>query len=177
MEIIACPNCGSRRIYQGTMGDGVLTGYTTRNVCRNCGYQGMPIIFDSETDYKKFIKGKLKDIKSKDFKKNDIKNKKIKQKIKRPIGVNFLVFTLILVAIITVYLYYNLLGFQVPTLLWIYYVSIFMISAIILPYGLLKGREWAWTFGGVLFAMSIPIGLIFLYYITRPHVKAFFGKN
>ena len=105
MEIIACPNCGSRRIYQGTMGDGVLTGYTTRNVCRNCGYQGMPIIFDSETDYKKFIKGKLKDIKSKDFKKNDIKNQKIKQKIKRPIGVSFLVFILILEAIITIYLY------------------------------------------------------------------------
>ena len=56
MEIFACPNCGSRRIYQGTMGDGVLTGYTSRNVCRNCGYQGMPIIFSSEIDYKIFIK-------------------------------------------------------------------------------------------------------------------------
>ena len=48
MEIIACPNCGSRKIYQGTMGEGVLTGYTTRSVCRNCGYQGMPIIFDQD---------------------------------------------------------------------------------------------------------------------------------
>ena len=31
--------------------------------------------------------------------------------------------------------------------------------------------------GGILFALSIPIGLIFLYYLTRPHVKAYFGKN
>ena len=177
MEIIACPNCGSRRIFQGTMGDGVLTGYTTRNVCRNCGYQGMPIIFDSEIDYKKFLKIKSKDIKSTDIKKKELKKEKIKEKIKRPMGVNFLVLILILEAIITVYIYYNLIGFKVATLLWIYYVSIFMISAILLPYGLLKGREWAWTFGGILFAMSIPIGLIFLYYITRPHVKAFFGKN
>ena len=55
LEIIACPNCGSRRIYQGTMGDGVLTGYTSRNVCRNCGYQGIPVIFDTEQEYHKFL--------------------------------------------------------------------------------------------------------------------------
>ena len=100
MEIIACPNCGSRRIYQGTMGEGVLTGYTTRNVCKDCGYQGMPIIFDSEKDYREFIKRKSKDKKSIGIKKKDIKNKKIKRKIKRPIGVNILVFILILEAII-----------------------------------------------------------------------------
>ena len=73
MEIKACPNCGSRKIYQGRMGDGVLTGYTTRDVCRDCGYQGMPIIFDSEQDYKKFLESKkLK----KDTKEDEKKNKK-----------------------------------------------------------------------------------------------------
>lgn len=55
MEITACPKCGSKKIYQGRMSDGVLTGYTNRKVCRNCGYQGSPIIFDSEKDYKKFL--------------------------------------------------------------------------------------------------------------------------
>ena len=55
MEIIACPNCGSRKIFQVRMGDGVLTGYTSKNVCRDCNYQGMPIIFDSEKEYKKFL--------------------------------------------------------------------------------------------------------------------------
>ena len=57
MEITACPKCGSKKIFQGRMSDGVLTGYTSKNVCRNCGYQGPPIIFDSEEDYKKFLQG------------------------------------------------------------------------------------------------------------------------
>ena len=40
------------------MRDGVLTGYINKNVCRDCGYQGMPIIFDKENDYKRFLKSK-----------------------------------------------------------------------------------------------------------------------
>ena len=172
MEIKACPNCGSRRIYQGTMGDGVLIGYTYRSVCRDCGYQGMPIIFDSEREYKEFLKEVLPTKKTIE---DSTEEKLVKRE--RPAGVAILVFVLILEAIIGIYLYYNLLGFKVTTLLWIYYISIFWISAIVLPYGLLKGKGWAWTVGGLLFALSIPIGLVFLYYLTRPHVKAFFGKN
>jgi DNA-directed RNA polymerase subunit RPC12/RpoP len=175
MEIIACPNCGSKRIYQGTMGDGVLTGYTTRNVCRNCGYQGMPIIFDSVTDFNKFIIKKSKETRISEIKNDEIKKEKKKQKLERPIGISILSLTLILISIISILLYINLLGYRVNTLLWIYYISIFIISAVILPYGLIKGRKWAWTIGGILFAMSIPIGLIFLYYITRPRIKVFFG--
>jgi len=176
MEIKACPNCGSRRIYQGRMGDGVLTGYTTRDVCRDCGYQGMPLIFDSEKDYKNFLKGKFLEKKStiESTEKED-KSKKI-LKHKRPIGIIILVFVIILEAVIAIYLYYTLLGTLFPSLLWIYYISIFVISAVVLPYGLLSGKDWAWTIGGTLFALSIPIGLIFLYYITRPHVKAYYGR-
>ena len=55
MEIIACPRCGSRNIRQGTIRDGELGGYTTRDVCKNCGYIGIPIIFDSEEAYEKFL--------------------------------------------------------------------------------------------------------------------------
>ena len=175
MNIIACPNCGSRKIYQGTMGDGVLTGYTYKDVCRNCGYQGMPIIFDSEIDYKKFLKEKLSEKKINRNFQEEIKEKSIKKK--RPLGVTILVFIIILEAVVSIYLYYELLWVKVTTLLWIYYISIFVLSAIILPYGFLKGRGWAWTFGGLLFALSIPIGLIFLFYITRPHIKAYFGKK
>ena len=64
MKISACPICGSRRIFQGRMKEGVLTGYTSREVCRDCGYRGSPIIFDSEKEYKKF----LKELKTKDKK-------------------------------------------------------------------------------------------------------------
>ena len=178
MEIYACPKCGSRHIYQGRMGDGVLTGYTSRNVCRNCGYQGMPIIFDSEKEYKKFLQSKsLKEKTSKKIKEETKKEDKKPLKYKRPLGVTVVVFVMIFEALVTIYLYYNLVGLGVTAWLWIYYITMFSISAIILPYGLLKGRGWAWTIGGILFALSIPIGLIFLYYLTRPHVRAYFGKT
>ncbi len=55
MKITACPKCGSQNIFQGTMGDGVLTGYTSTDVCKDCGYKGQPIIFDSEKEYKRFL--------------------------------------------------------------------------------------------------------------------------
>jgi hypothetical protein len=172
MDIIACPKCGSRKIYQGTMGDGVLIGYTFKEVCRNCGYQGMPIIFDSEKEYQKFLKEKI-------FKKttnlNFEEDKIVKQK--RPLGLTILSIIIILQAIVSIYLYYQLLWVRVNNFLWIYYISIFIISAIVLPYGFLKGRQWAWTIGGALFALSIPVGLIFLFYITRPHIKSYFGKK
>ena len=177
MEIIACPNCGSRRIYQGSLGDGVLTGYTSRNVCRDCGYQGMPIFFDDEIEYQKFLKRKSLEKKTKVDKNKEIKNVKTTKVIKRPIGVGILSFIMILQAVLSIYLYYTLARAHIPLGLWIYYITIFVISAIILPYGLLKGKSWAWTLAGILFALSIPIGLVFLYYLTRPHVKSFFGKS
>ena len=55
MDITACPKCGSRRIFQGRLKEGVLTGYSDRYVCRDCGYQGSPIIFDTIDEYSKFL--------------------------------------------------------------------------------------------------------------------------
>lgn len=80
------------------------------------------------------------------------------------------------------------------------------IMFLLLAYGLWNGKDWAWSllrfflllgllvggislalvlpfFAGVSFfdyaevVIEIPINLIILYYITRPHVKAFFGKS
>jgi hypothetical protein len=70
------------------------------------------------------------------------------------------------------------------------------IVSFIVAYGLLKGKGWAWTvtlilsiisivwnaitiataanFGGII---SIIISAIIIYYLYRPHVKAFFGKG
>jgi len=53
LVIYACPRCGSRRIRQGALYVGALTG--SKEVCRNCGYQGIPLIFDSERDYHAFL--------------------------------------------------------------------------------------------------------------------------
>lgn len=178
MEIKACPNCGSTQIYQGRMGEGVLTGYTSRNVCRNCGYQGMPIIFDTEKEYKKFLESKSQKKKGKEASK-DITKKEDKKIVKheRPLTVTFLAIIMIVLEIFTISLYIGSVGFQFISWLWIYYITVFTISAIILPYGFIKGRGWAWTLGGILYALSIPIGLIFLYYLTRPHVREYFGKT
>jgi hypothetical protein len=69
------------------------------------------------------------------------------------------------------------------------------IVSFIVAYGLLKGRGWAWTVtiilsiisivwnaitlaGGNFFAIiSIIVSGIIIYYLYRPHVKAFFGKG
>jgi hypothetical protein len=74
-------------------------------------------------------------------------------------------------------------------------IIILGIVSFIVAYGLLKGMGWAWTltvvlsiiviilnaisiasgnFGGII---SIIISAIILYYLYRPHVKSFFGKD
>lgn len=58
MKITACPKCGSRKIFQGRLKEGVLTGYTDKHVCRDCGFQGSPLIFDTIEEYHKFQKEK-----------------------------------------------------------------------------------------------------------------------
>ena len=56
MELRACPRCGSRNMDAGTMGAGVTFGVTSwKSMCKDCGYQGEPLLFDSEKSYKKFL--------------------------------------------------------------------------------------------------------------------------
>jgi len=58
MKITACPKCGSKHIEMGTMNAGVTFGVTSwKSVCRECGYRGEPLLFDSEEEYKKFLQG------------------------------------------------------------------------------------------------------------------------
>ena len=69
------------------------------------------------------------------------------------------------------------------------------IVSFIVAYGLLKGRGWAWTATIVLSAINLILGIVSLvggnwasiiniiisavviYYMYRPHVKAYFGKT
>jgi len=56
VKITACPRCGSKNISMGTMGSGVTFGVTSwKEMCRDCGYQGQSLIFESEKEYKKFL--------------------------------------------------------------------------------------------------------------------------
>lgn len=68
------------------------------------------------------------------------------------------------------------------------------VASLIISYGLFKGRSWAWTAAVVLsiigIAMSVVaiatgnfgsvvsliIDAVIIYYLYRPHVKAYFGK-
>ena len=204
MKINACPKCGSRNISQGTLGEGVLTGYVTKDVCKDCGYQGMPLIFNSEKEYKKFLEGLSKDQEGKVGKPEKIAEEPVKLtekekelleflnesseekpseplKQKRPYGLIILVFITIFYAmLLTVWIisYPYALGLNVHMWLWIYgiiFLSVSVFSIIAIPYGFLKGKEWTYTLAGTLFIFALPLGLFFLYYLTRPHVKAHFG--
>ncbi len=75
-------------------------------------------------------------------------------------------------------------------------VVAFAILGLGLGVGFLGGRGWAWTLGVVVYILSLPlgvwevvsasivgggirvvVGLIILYYLTRPKVKVFFGRD
>jgi hypothetical protein len=69
------------------------------------------------------------------------------------------------------------------------------IASFVVAYGLLKGKGWAWTLTVVLSVISIVlnaisiatgnaggiisiiISAVILYYVYRPHVKAYFGRG
>ena len=63
------------------------------------------------------------------------------------------------------------------------------VISFVLAWGLLKGKSWAWTVTLILTIISlvfdlpsmniigIIIDVIILYYLFRPHVKAYFGKE
>ncbi|HUS99542.1 MAG TPA: hypothetical protein VMY59_04400 [Candidatus Thermoplasmatota archaeon] len=56
MQITACPICGSKNIGIGTLGDGIISGLSSwKEVCKQCGYQGASLLFESESEYKKFL--------------------------------------------------------------------------------------------------------------------------
>ena len=68
---------------------------------------------------------------------------------------------------------------------------IFGLVTFFIAYGVWNGRGWAWTVGVVFAALGLIIGLmtlpggivtllvdgLIIYYLTRPHVKKFFGKE
>lgn len=65
------------------------------------------------------------------------------------------------------------------------------IASFAVAYGYMNGRGWAWTVGLVIAAIGLILGLfslpegvvgflidvLIIYYLTRPHVKRFFGKS
>ena len=81
--------------------------------------------------------------------------------------------------------FFAVVGGLIGAILFLVGVADFFIA-----YGLLKGSSWAWTLCLVFAIIGIALGIILLpigivsiladaviaYYLTRPHVKEFFGK-
>ncbi len=76
-------------------------------------------------------------------------------------------------------------------------VLLFAVFGLALGVGFLRGFGWAWMLGVLIYVLSIPlgiweitlggagsfggvvrvvVGLLIPYYLTRPHVKVFFGR-
>ena len=68
-------------------------------------------------------------------------------------------------------------------------VMVLGILSFAMAWGLLKGKSWAWTITLILTIISLIfnlpsmniigliINVVILYYLFRPHVKAYFGKS
>ena len=59
MKITACPLCGSKNVGIGGISDGVHPQEFLKQACKNCGWTGTPLEFDTEKDYQQFL-GELK---------------------------------------------------------------------------------------------------------------------
>jgi predicted RNA-binding Zn-ribbon protein involved in translation (DUF1610 family) len=68
-EITACPKCGSKNISSlkhvkhWLKRSGAVMGVYS---CQECGYEGLPLILDSEEDYKRFLSEKQRENKKQD---------------------------------------------------------------------------------------------------------------
>jgi hypothetical protein len=57
MRLRVCPRCGSKNIFAGKMSSGILYGVSSwMEECRDCGYKGSPVIFESTDEYITFLK-------------------------------------------------------------------------------------------------------------------------
>jgi len=120
----------------------------------------------------------------------------------KPLGVTILAIWLIVGTILSIILYY-FDAFKTENLFLTASLSVILnATGLITAYGLLKGLSWAWasaillvifglvlSFINIIFSWDIVIyfigfrsfiiliDLMILYYLTRPHVKAYFGKT
>jgi len=121
-------------------------------------------------------------------------------KKERPLGVTILAIWLIIGTILSVILYYFNFFKTVNLFITVILSIILNLIGLIIAYGLFRGLTWAWasaiilivfgiifTFINIFFQLEIVIyfigfrvftiiDIIILFYLTKPHVKAFFRK-
>ena len=55
MKITACPLCGSKNVGMGGIRDGVHPQEFLKQACKNCGWTGTPLEFDTDNEYQQFL--------------------------------------------------------------------------------------------------------------------------
>jgi hypothetical protein len=137
----------------------------------------MPLIFSNEDDYALFLKDHLKE---KQYQTEQMENPGTIEEyssMQRPRGITILSTLLIVQALVIILLLFlNLIPVYFTSTPFLLYFGILIILQVILPIGIYEGKPWAYTFSGILFVLMIPLGLIYLYYFTRPEVRAFFQR-
>lgn len=125
------------------------------------------------------------------------------QKRSRPFGVTIIAILIIIAGVISLFI--GIGAVAIGPLIGLVFVVIGAISLalgvayLVMAYGLWKGKGWAWTISTIILfigividiislprrstgdivssIVSIAINAVILYYLYRPHVKAYFGKT
>jgi lysylphosphatidylglycerol synthetase-like protein (DUF2156 family) len=125
----------------------------------------------------------------------------------RPLGVTIIAILIVIAGILTLLVGIGSIAIGPLTALGLVFVAAGVVSLVIgiaylvMGYGLWKGKGWAWTISMIVLIIGIIIKLIslpravasgsnfsedivsiaisafILYYLYRPHVKAYFGKT
>ncbi|HET7149427.1 MAG TPA: DUF2127 domain-containing protein [Candidatus Nitrosopolaris sp.] len=121
----------------------------------------------------------------------------------RPFGVTIIAILIIIAGVISLFI--GIGAVAIGPLIGLVFVVIGAISLalgvayLVMAYGLWKGKGWAWTISTIILfigividiislprrstgdivssIVSIAINAVILYYLYRPHVKAYFGKT
>jgi hypothetical protein len=99
MTITACPRCGSKNIDIAGIRDYGIPQMYWQKVCRDCEWQGTPLIFENETDYNKFLNSLNKNVKKEEkvYYKDPAESAPIRRYILREFATIFLASLLVII--------------------------------------------------------------------------------
>ena len=111
MKITACPLCGSKNIDIGGIRDGVHPQEFLKKACKNCGWTGTPLEFDSEKDYQQFLDDLKTDdnIRNEDYFEDPAMSAPIRRHINRGLWSSALLFPALLIPLI-IYAMISIIG-------------------------------------------------------------------
>ena len=121
MKITACPLCGSKNVGVGGIRDGVHPHEFLKQACKNCGWTGTPLEFDTETEYKHFLNDLINEDKifADDYYEDPAKAEPIRRYIIRSFWTIFLFLFVLLIPSI-VYVLVSVVGDFSPILGWLF---------------------------------------------------------